>query len=53
MISQKGLSYNTAPTHSRLGLRLPELDTLPLPARREAKNTNIWLVSVSQLSLGQ
>lgn len=34
MISQKGLSYNTAPTHSRLGLRLPELDHIATSSQK-------------------
>lgn len=34
MISQKGLPYSTAPTHSLLGLRLPELDPIATSSQK-------------------
>lgn len=34
MISHKGLPYSTAPTHSLLGLRLPELDHIATSSQK-------------------
>lgn len=34
MISQKGLQYSTAPTHSLLGLHLPALDRIATSSQK-------------------